>query len=114
MIELRPRGQTLAPTFLMGRSFNDCNDLGGFVTIRLTGSGLGEITMSHIAERLQRGVTVLSELQQKRKETGDPQFGFDVERGIIETELQELEAGSRCDPGTLEEELVRVRRCHRS
>jgi hypothetical protein len=50
MIELRPRGQALARTLLMGRSFNGCNDLGGFVTIRLTGSGLGEITMCHIAE----------------------------------------------------------------
>ena len=51
--------------------------------------------MSHIAERLQRGVMVLSELQQMRMETGDPQFGSDVEREIIETDLQELEAGSR-------------------
>ena len=114
MIELRPRVQALAPVFSTARPFNECNELGGFVTLRLTGSGPEEIMMSHIAERLQRGVTVLSELQQKRMETGDPQLGYDVERGIIETELRDLEADFRCDPGTLKEELICVRRCHSS
>jgi hypothetical protein len=70
--------------------------------------------MSHIAERLQRGVTVLSELQQKRMETGDPQLGYDVERGIIETELRDLEEDILCDPGALKAELVRIRRGHSS
>jgi hypothetical protein len=49
-----------------------------------------EIKMRSIMERLQRGVTVLLELQQKRIETGDPKLGYDVEQSIIETELRDL------------------------
>ena len=70
--------------------------------------------MSDIAERLQRGVASLEELQQKRVETGDPQFGHDVEEGIVETELRDLEADMPCESDTLKVELVRVRRRRRS
>jgi hypothetical protein len=66
--------------------------------------------MNHIAERLQRGVASLEELQQERIETGDPQFGHDVERRIIETELRDLEADIPAESDTLKAELVRVRR----
>jgi hypothetical protein len=35
--------------------------------------------MSDLAERLQRGIETLEELQQERLETGDPEFGYEVE-----------------------------------
>jgi len=70
--------------------------------------------MSEIAARLQTGVTILSDLQQKRMETGDPNWGSGVEQQIIETELRELEQDILWDPQTLSEQLVRVRRKHRS
>jgi hypothetical protein len=70
--------------------------------------------MRSIMERLQRGVTVLSELQQKRIASGDPQLGYDVEQSIIETELRDLELDIVCDPGVPREELVYVRRRRKS
>ena len=45
--------------------------------------------MSDLAERLQRGIEALEELQQERLETGDPEYGYVVEREIIETELRD-------------------------
>ena len=66
--------------------------------------------MRSILERLQRGVTVLSELQQRRIETGDPQLGYHVEQLIIETELRDLEQDIPRDSGVPREELVCVRR----
>src|SRR5205809_498680 len=92
------------------------NELGSSVTIRYTGLGLEEITMSHIADiaaRLQTGVTMLSELERKRTETGDPNWGSGVEQQIIETELRDLEQDILWDPQALSEQLVRVRRNHR-
>jgi hypothetical protein len=47
--------------------------------------------MRSIVERLHSGVSILTELQQKRIEAGDPQLGYDVERSIIEMELRDLE-----------------------
>lgn len=70
--------------------------------------------MRSIAERLQRGATVLAGLQQERIETGDPHFGYDVEQSIIGTELQDLEQDILSDPGVPTGELVYVRRRHRS
>jgi hypothetical protein len=70
--------------------------------------------MRSIAERLQRGVMVLAGLDQKRIETGDPHFGYDVEQSIIGTELRDLEQDILSDPGVPREELVSVRRRHRS
>jgi hypothetical protein len=70
--------------------------------------------MSNIAERLRRGVASLAELQQKRIETGDPDFGHDVEEGIVETELRDLEADSPCESDTVRAHLVRIRRRPRS
>jgi hypothetical protein len=69
--------------------------------------------MTSIAERLHRGVSVLTELQQKRIEAGDPQLGYDVERSVIETELRDLEQDIVSDTGVPREELVYVRRRRR-
>ena len=70
--------------------------------------------MRSIAERLQRGATVLVGLQQKRIQTGDPHFGYDVEQSIIGTELQDLEQDMLSDLAVPTEELVNVRRRYRS
>ena len=70
--------------------------------------------MSDLAERLQRGIEALEDLQQERLETGDPQLGHEVEREIIETELRDLEADIRCDSPTVREALVRIRRRRKS
>ena len=66
--------------------------------------------MSNIAERLQRGVAILEELEQKRRETNAPRWGHDTEYAIIAVELRDLEEDILSDPGALEIELVRVRR----
>jgi len=66
--------------------------------------------MRSIAERLHRGVSVLTELQKKRVEAGDPQLGYDEERSIIETELRDLEQDIVSGPAVPREELVFVRR----
>ena len=66
--------------------------------------------MSNIATRLQRGVVILEELEQKRRETNTPRWGHDTEYAIIATELEDLEQDILCDPGALELQLVRVRR----
>ena len=66
--------------------------------------------MSNIAERLQRGVAILEELEQKRREINAPRWGYDTEYAIIAVELRDLEEDILSDPGALEIELVRVRR----
>jgi hypothetical protein len=66
--------------------------------------------MSIIAERLQRGVAILEELEQESRETNAPRWGYDTEYAIIAAELRDLEEDILSDPGTLEIQLVRVRR----
>ena len=66
--------------------------------------------MSNIAERLRRGVAILEELDQQRRENNAPRWGHDTEYAIIATELEDLEQDILCDPGALELQLVRVRR----
>ena len=70
--------------------------------------------MRNIAERLQIGVAALAELQKQRIETGDPDFGHEVEEAIIDTELRDLEADMPRDSGTLKAQLVRLRRKRKS
>jgi hypothetical protein len=66
--------------------------------------------MSNIAERLQRGVAVLEELEQRRRETNALRWDYDTEYAIIAAELSDLEEDILSDPGALGIELVRVRR----
>ena len=70
--------------------------------------------MSDLAERLQRGVETLENLQQERLETGDPEHGYEVEREIVETELRDLEVDILCDSPSVREALVRIRRRRKS
>jgi hypothetical protein len=66
--------------------------------------------MSDIKLRLERGVAVLDQLEQRRRDTRTPLWGHNAERLIIARELQEIEDDILRDPGALESQLVRIRR----
>jgi len=66
--------------------------------------------MSEIRNRLEKGVAVLQELEQKRRETCTPKLGYDTEFEIVTRELCELEEDILREPGALASQLVRVRR----
>lgn len=66
--------------------------------------------MSNIQERLEKGMAVLRELEQKRLDTYSPRLGYDTEFEIITRELCELEEDIARDPGALAPQPVRVRR----
>ena len=63
--------------------------------------------MSTIRERLERGVAMLDQLDQRRRETRSPRWGYDTEYLIISQELRQLENDGLCDPMP---KVVRVRR----
>jgi len=63
--------------------------------------------MSTIRERLEKGVAMLAQLDQRRRETRSPRWGYDTEYLIISQELRQLEKEMLCDPTT---SLVPVRR----
>lgn len=48
--------------------------------------------MLPIRERLEVAVTILEQVRQRRRETGDPHLGSSLERRIIERELDQLAA----------------------
>ena len=54
--------------------------------------------MSTIRERLERGVAMLDQLDQRRRETRSPRWGYDTEYLIISQELRQLEHDILCDP----------------
>ncbi len=70
--------------------------------------------MTEIAERLKAGVAILEELEQKRRETGDPGWGRDTEYAVLVAELWDLEEDILSDPGALRYELARVPRSYSS
>jgi hypothetical protein len=53
---------------------------------------------------------VLALIEQKRAETGDDSLGADIERVVVDTQFQELEAEILENPGAIEPWLVRRRR----
>jgi hypothetical protein len=63
--------------------------------------------MSTIRERLEKGVAMLDQLDQRRRETRSPRWGYDTEYLIISQELRQLENDILCD---LTPTLVPVRR----
>jgi hypothetical protein len=62
--------------------------------------------MSTIRERLEKGVAMLDQLDQKRRETRSPRWGYDTEFLIVSQELRQLENDILCDPAP---DLVPVR-----
>ena len=57
--------------------------------------------MSAIKERLEKGVAMLDRLDQKRRETRSPRWGYDTEYLIVSQELRQIEndvLNDPCDP----------------
>jgi hypothetical protein len=48
--------------------------------------------MENVRERLERGVAILSRLDQRRRETKSPVWGYNTEYLLIARELRQLEA----------------------
>jgi len=53
---------------------------------------------------------VLALIEQKRAETGDEALGASIERAVLESQFQELEAEILENPGAIEPWLIRRRR----
>ena len=66
--------------------------------------------MSNAVDRLKLAEAVLALIEQKRAETGDESLGTAIERVVIDTQFQELEAEILENPGAIEPWLVRRRR----
>jgi hypothetical protein len=54
--------------------------------------------MSTIGERLEEGAAMLDRLDQRRRETRTPRWGYDTEYLIVSMELRQLENDILNDP----------------
>ena len=66
--------------------------------------------MSNAVDRMTLAEAVLALIEQMRTETGDETLGAGIERAVIESQFQELEAEILENPGAFEPWLVRRRR----
>ena len=66
--------------------------------------------MSNAVDRLKLAEAVLALIEQKRAETGDESLGAAIERVVLDTQVQELEADNLEDPCAFEPWLIRRRR----
>ena len=66
--------------------------------------------MSNAVDRLKLGEAILALIEQKRTETGDESLGANIERAVLDTQFQELEADILENPGAIEPWLIRRRR----
>jgi hypothetical protein len=66
--------------------------------------------MSNAVDRLKLAEAVLALIEQKRVETGDELLGAAIERAVLDTQFQELEAEILENPGAIEPWLIRRRR----
>ena len=57
--------------------------------------------MSEIRERLAKGVAILAQLEQRRRDTRSRLWGHETEYLIIARELRQLESDILRDPGPL-------------
>lgn len=57
--------------------------------------------MGTLAERLAFGVQLLALADQRRSTDSDPHVGTNIERLVVDRELEELEAEIRLNPGPL-------------
>jgi len=62
----------------------------------------------HPSRRLARSVKIIEVLEQRRAITGDENLGSNIERMIVERELEELEEQIYRDPGPLAPHLTPV------
>ncbi len=66
--------------------------------------------MSTTVDRMKLAEAVMALIEQKRAETGDEALGAAIERAVLESQFQELEAEILEDPGAIEPWLIRRRR----
>ena len=66
--------------------------------------------MSTTVDRMKLAEAVLALIEQKRAETGDEALGAFIERAVLESQFQELEAEILENPGAIEPWLIRRRR----
>ena len=66
--------------------------------------------MSTTVDRMKLAEAVLALIEQKRAETGDEALGATIERAVLESQFQELEAEILENPGAIEPWLIRRRR----
>jgi hypothetical protein len=66
--------------------------------------------MSTTVDRMKLAEAVLALIEQKRAETGDETLGAAIERVVLESQFQELEAEILENPGAFEPWLIRRRR----
>ena len=66
--------------------------------------------MSTTVDRMKLAEAVLALIEQKRAETGDEALGAGIERAVLESQFQELEAEIPENPGAIEPWLIRRRR----
>ncbi|MBI4876671.1 MAG: hypothetical protein HY822_18705 [Acidobacteria bacterium] len=66
--------------------------------------------MSNAVDRLELCGAILSLIEQKRAETGDPFLGARIEQVVLDTQFQELEQDILENPGAIEPWLMRRRR----
>jgi hypothetical protein len=60
-------------------------------------------------DRLKLCEAILALIEKKRAETGDPSLGATIERVVIDTQFQEIEAEILENPGAFEPWLIRRR-----
>lgn len=65
--------------------------------------------MSNTADRLELSEAILALIERKRTETGDESLGASIERVVLDTQFQELEAEILENPGAIEPWLIRRR-----
>ncbi|MBL8292569.1 MAG: hypothetical protein JNN08_12070 [Bryobacterales bacterium] len=66
--------------------------------------------MSNTTDRLELFAAILTLIERKRSETGDPELASAVERVVIDSQFRELESEILEDPGAIEPWLIRRRR----
>lgn len=65
--------------------------------------------MSSITDRMELCEAILALIEKKRAQTGDETLGLAVERVILDTQFQDIEAEILEDPGAFEPWLIRRR-----
>jgi hypothetical protein len=66
--------------------------------------------MSTTKDRMELSEAILALIEKKRAETHDDTLGEAIERGIVESQFQEVEREILENPGAIEPWLIRRRR----
>jgi len=65
--------------------------------------------MKNIRKRLQDAAARLEQIERRRLESKNPDYGRETEWRLVDFELRDLERDIVANPGALESQLVRVR-----